>query len=166
MGVAVVVLLTLSAVWLTVADVTPARLPRSTAQRFEQGSTKAGRRPPGPPSLTCTDHFFPWLSVDPNGGVHLGWYDRRLRPRQPVDYSMTDTYGASFAPPNIVSPNVRLTSCTFSTDVTSACTSPFGDYNGGFATASKFYFAWGDGRNGDPDAFSGGICFAPSGCTP
>ncbi len=109
----------------------------------------------GFPSATCTDHFYPWLSIDPNDGVHLGWYDNRLR--APLRYDLTDTYAATFNIVGGVSPNIRLTSCTFSTNVQSTCQLVFGDYNGGYATIDRFHYAWGDGRNGDPDAFSGGL---------
>ena len=88
-------------------------------------------------------------------GVHLGWYDNRLR--APLRYDLTDTYAATFNIVGGVSPNIRLTSCTFSTNVQSTCQLVFGDYNGGYATIDRFHYAWGDGRNGDPDAFSGGL---------
>ena len=110
----------------------------------------------GHPSLTCTDHFFPWLSVDPNGGVHLGWYDRRLR-SPPGRYDLTDVFAATFTVAGGISTNVRLTSCSFSTNVQANCQPGFGDYNGGYATANRFHYAWGDGRNGDPDSYTGGL---------
>jgi len=107
----------------------------------------------GNPSDTLTHHWFPWLSVNPNGVVYLGWYDRRLRGT--TDH-LTDVFAASFTVAAGVSPNKRLTDQSFSMAVPYRMGPNFGDYNGGYATSTTFHYGWGDGRLGDPDAFSGG----------
>jgi len=112
-----------------------------------------------PMLMIVLDQLHLWVSVGPNGTVYLGWYDRRLRAVNCTNdcESRTDTFAASFTVAGGVSPNKRLTSCSFSMNVLSNCNPNFGDYNGGHATADRFYYGWGDGRNGDSDGFSGGL---------
>ncbi|MBO0799007.1 MAG: exo-alpha-sialidase [Blastocatellia bacterium] len=108
----------------------------------------------GDPSATGTAHWFPWLAVDPSGTVNVIFYDRRLSGSQP---DLTDVFAAQFTVSGGLQPNQRITNLSFSMNVPSACTPNFGDYNGAAAGAANIYAIWGDGREGNPDTYAGGL---------
>jgi len=116
---------------------------------------------PQPPSTTGTDRWFSWPSVDARGVVHIGWYDRRLRPMPPGNQTLTDTFATQFRVGTAPSANVRLTSQSYPMNVPSRCTPNFGDYNGSAVGPTRFHFLYGDGRLGNPDTFVAGVIASP-----
>lgn len=111
-----------------------------------------------PPSVTQTDRWFSWVVVDPRGVVHVAWYDRRLRGSR---QDLTDVFSTKFNVDKGRSANIRLTNQSFSMNVPSRCTPNFGDYNGAAASSARYYFLYGDGREGNPDAYVAGFISSP-----
>jgi hypothetical protein len=101
------------------------------------------------------DQFMPWIAVDPKGGVHVAWMDRRNDPTNrllDVYYAYSDDGGLDFHP------NVRLTEGSFDGDLGFHQTgAPFiGDYMGITATRDAAYVVWPDTRHtGEPTRATG-----------
>lgn len=92
------------------------------------------------------DQFLPWIDVDPEGGVHIAFYDRRNDPENrllDVYYAYSDTGGESFYP------TVRVTETNFDGDLgIHQNGSPFiGDYIGLDASPELVYITWSDTRH-------------------
>ena len=83
--------------------------------------------------------FFSWLSVDPNGVVHIIWGDMRRAPGN-IAY---DVFYATFTPEEGVSPNIMVTDYpTFS-----LYWGFIGDYFNVVATGENVHAVWTDGRS-------------------
>jgi len=101
------------------------------------------------------DQFVPWVSVDPKGGVHVAWLDRRNDPGNrllDVYYAYSDDGGEHFHP------NVRVTERSFDGDLGHHQTGvPFiGDYIGLSAGNASAVVFWSDTRHtGEPTRLAG-----------
>ncbi|MFO1533794.1 MAG: hypothetical protein ABR562_08925 [Thermoplasmatota archaeon] len=94
------------------------------------------------------DQFVPWVSVDPKGGVHVAWLDRRNDPSNrllDVYYAYSDDGGERFHR------NVRVTERSFDGDLGHHQGGfPFiGDYIGLATSASSAVVFWADTRHAD-----------------
>ncbi|MBW3582663.1 MAG: hypothetical protein KY455_06145 [Euryarchaeota archaeon] len=92
------------------------------------------------------DQFMPWIDVDPEGGVHIAWYDRRNDAENrllDVYYAYSDTCGDGFHP------NVRLTETNFDGDLAhhQSGSTFIGDYIGVDTTATSAHIIWADTRH-------------------
>ncbi len=103
--------------------------------------------------------WFPWVTIDESGIVHVVWYDRR------VDGSSVDVYttrsldgGATFEP------NARVTAQGFAHVAPWDVALNFmGDYNGIAATAGYAYPCYQDAREGNQDVYVSRIPVGPVG---
>ncbi len=106
------------------------------------------------------DQFMPWIDVDPDGGVHVTWYDRRNDPDNrllDVYYAYSDAGGDSFYP------NLRVTETNFDGDLAHHQNGgPFiGDYIGVDATRHSAHIIWADTRHtGEPGRLAGSDVYA------
>ncbi len=96
---------------------------------------------------TKGDQYVPWIDVDPQGGVHVAWYDRRNSPDNrllDVYYAYSDNGGESFHR------NVRVTETSFDGDLGHHQTgAPFiGDYIGLDSSKESVTIFWADTRHG------------------
>jgi hypothetical protein len=94
------------------------------------------------------DQFVPWIEVDPHGGVHVAWMDRRNDPQNrllDVYYAYSSDGGASFQP------NVRVTERSFDGDHGHHQGGfPFiGDYIGLSVSDKSAVVFWADTRHSD-----------------
>lgn len=92
------------------------------------------------------DQYMPWIDVDPQGGVHVAWYDRRNSPENrllDVYYAFSADGGMTFGP------NVRVTETTFDGDLGHHQSgAPFiGDYIGLDTSAVSATVFWADTRH-------------------
>jgi len=99
------------------------------------------------------DDFLPEVTVDGFGRVFVGYYDWRDSPLicgggSNVYLYRSDNGGASWVRGGPMSDVTTNWNDTYSTLIPNQ-----GDYIGLFARDSTVYVAWGDGRNGDPDAY-------------
>lgn len=94
--------------------------------------------------------FFPAVSVDPNGNVNVGFYDRRDDPadRQVAYYlARSSDGGVTFQP------NVNIADVTFNPN-TYGDGFFIGDYTGVAASDRNVHALWADGRNNTNDTFT------------
>jgi hypothetical protein len=94
------------------------------------------------------DQIMPWIAVDPRGGVHVAWADRRNDPENrllDIYYAYSADGGATFAP------NVRVSERSFDGDLGHHQSGgPFiGDYIGLSATEVSAVVFWADTRHAD-----------------
>lgn len=104
------------------------------------------------------DQFFPWVSVDKSGGIHVIWFDNRNDPSNTlIETWELITKSLSFAPANfdISTASWNPNNAFFSSG------SFIGDYNGLDAVTKNLdYPVWTDGRNspgpplGEADIFT------------
>ncbi|HEX9765207.1 MAG TPA: hypothetical protein VGA36_00485, partial [Nitriliruptorales bacterium] len=92
------------------------------------------------------DQVMPWIDVDPSGGVHVVWYDRRNDPTNrllDVYYAYSADCGQTFLP------NVRVTERAFDGDLGHHQSGdPFiGDYIGLDTTDVSAHILWADTRH-------------------
>lgn len=95
--------------------------------------------------------FYPAIAVDNSGNVGVLFFDRRNDPGT----AWTDVYFAR-STDGLVSfeENIKVTDVTSNWSATTSDGVPnFGDFIGLASQGRTFYAAWGDGRNGDPDAY-------------
>lgn len=106
------------------------------------------------------DQLMPWIDVDPEGGVHVVWYDRRNDPDNrllDVYYAHSDDCGASFYP------NVRVSEVNVDGDLAHHQSgAPFiGDYIGLDTTPTSAHIMWADTRHtGEPGREAGSDVYA------
>ncbi|HLF16034.1 MAG TPA: sialidase family protein [Candidatus Thermoplasmatota archaeon] len=96
--------------------------------------------------VAAGDQYIPWIDVDPLGGVHVVWYDRRNDPTNElldVYYAYSGDGGATFHP------NVRVSETNFNGDLGHHQGGfPFiGDYIGVDADAYAAHLIWSDTRH-------------------
>ncbi|MFQ6105293.1 MAG: FG-GAP-like repeat-containing protein [Candidatus Glassbacteria bacterium] len=94
--------------------------------------------------------FWPWVSVDDRGHVHVTWYDRRLDPSNILTdlyYTTSKDGGETFEP------NTRVTDESSSWFVECDATPNFGDYINNTADGHFVHAVWADGRLGTPDVY-------------
>jgi hypothetical protein len=91
---------------------------------------------------TKNAQFFPWVSVDPRGVVHIIWGDRRL---DPVDFGY-DVYYANSTDGVSFSRNVRVTDYT--NNILFGIPFFIGDYFNVVATSNNVHVVWTDTRRG------------------
>ncbi len=109
---------------------------------------------------TKGDQFVPWLDVDPSGGIHVAWYDRRNSPDNrllDVYYAYSDDGGASFHA------NVRITEQPFDGDLGHHQSgAPFiGDYIGLDTSTQSATIFWADTRHtGETGRLTGSDVYA------
>jgi len=84
--------------------------------------------------------MMPMLTVDPGGGIHIAFYDRRTG-NWDIRYSRSIDKGLSFEP------NLRVSDASFYGEYF------MGDYMGIRADTNYVYVTWSDGRNGNQDIF-------------
>jgi len=109
----------------------------SSMQNASHGATGA----PAP-----NDQFFPWISVDQSGGIHLIWYDNRNDPGN----TLIETFELYTTALNVAAaPNVNISTAAWNPNLAFFASGSFiGDYNGLDAVdASMEYPVWTDGRN-------------------
>ncbi|MEQ8764333.1 MAG: sialidase family protein [Planctomycetota bacterium] len=105
---------------------------------------------------TSRSQWFPWLDVDPNGNVNIGFYDRRedVNDRRIGFWvARSSDGGVSFQP------NVRVAEQTFDPS-TYPNGSLIGDYNGLAASDRTVHAMWADGRNATNDTFTSRVQLA------
>lgn len=105
------------------------------------------------------DQLMPWIDVDPNGGVHVVWYDKRNDPDNvlmDLYYGYSDDCGETFR-------NQRITETNFDGDLGHHQNgSPFiGDYIGVDTTAESAHLIWADTRHSCPSGSSFAECPPP-----
>jgi hypothetical protein len=100
--------------------------------------------------VDTNSQFDPWIAVDSNGNVNVGFYDRRKDPNDTrINYyvSRSSDGGATFQP------NVKVSDKGFNPN-----NYPqggfIGDYTGICASDRTIHPIWTDGRNGDNDIFT------------
>jgi hypothetical protein len=107
---------------------------------------------------TANSQFFPWVAVDPNGNVNVGWLDRR---EDPNNVSYKYYVGRSSDGGQTFQPNVRVAG--MKTNANQYSQGGFiGDYTGLAASDRALHPVWTDGRNGDNDVYTSKIrlsCF-------
>ncbi len=93
--------------------------------------------------------WFPWVTIDETGIVHVTWYDRRH------DGSDIDVYYARSLDGGITyEANIRVTAASFTPVLPwDANTNFIGDYNGIAATASAAFPFYQDSREGNQDVY-------------
>jgi hypothetical protein len=99
---------------------------------------------------TATSQWFPWLDVDENGNVNIGFYDRRMDPNdRHISYwvARSSDGGASFER------NVRVADQTFDPN-TYPDGNFIGEYTGLAASDRTVHALWSDGRNATNDTFT------------
>lgn len=99
---------------------------------------------------TATSQWSPWLDVDANGNVIVGFCDRR---EDPNDRSIGFTIARSADGGATFQPNVRVADQSFDPN-TYANGNFIGDYNGLAASDRTIHPLWTDGRNATNDAFT------------
>jgi hypothetical protein len=90
------------------------------------------------------DQFFPWMDVDPQGGLHAIWFDNRRSPanvRIETWQGSAGIDGASWKNHDISTEMWNPNKSFFSSGAF------FGDYNGFAAGGDVMYPLWTDGRN-------------------
>lgn len=94
------------------------------------------------------DQLMPWIDVDPDGGVHAVWYDKRNDP----DNVLTDVYYAYSPDCGESWNNIRVTEVNSDGDRAHHQNGrPFiGDYIGVDATAESAHIIWADTRHSCP----------------
>ena len=95
--------------------------------------------------VLTVDRFNQWLTVDPNGVVHVAYYDTRNSPdRKEVDfyYTFSPDGGVTWNPPQRVSGET-------SANLTDG--QEWGDYNGISVLNEKILTVWTDNRDGPPN---------------
>jgi hypothetical protein len=104
------------------------------------------------------DQFFPWVSVDKSGGIHVIWFDNRNDPGNTlIETWELITKTLSFAPANF-----DISTASWNPNNAFFASGSFiGDYNGLDAVAKNLdYPVWTDGRNspgpplGEADIFT------------
>jgi len=106
------------------------------------------------------DQYVPWVDVDPQGGVHVAWYDRRNSPDNrllDVYYAYSSDGGESFHP------NIRVTEAPFDGDLGHHQSgAPFiGDYIGLDTSKESVPIFWSDTRHsGEPGRLAGSDVYA------
>lgn len=102
------------------------------------------------------DHFLPGLRLaGANGNLVVGWYERASGSTAETSY-----VAAVSLSPTATSPSKEVTITTASSNwlgVTSNLVPNFGDYTDVYVVVSSqvtAYFAWSDGRSGDPQPFN------------
>jgi hypothetical protein len=96
-------------------------------------------------------HFLPSLTVERDGTICTGWYDRRL---WGPDSALTDYFGECRPNPSRQEPDFRITTGPSDWTDTSTMTVPnFGDYTDASSLGDTAYYAWSDGRIGVPQPF-------------
>lgn len=103
---------------------------------------------------TSNDQFFQWVSVSPDGQIHIVFGDRR---DDPGDF-LYHTYYASSSDSGVsFEPNVKVTSVASDPDINFSGTF-IGDYFN--VTSASIHATWTDTRNGHQDIYSsvGGAC--------
>ncbi|MDX1611463.1 MAG: sialidase family protein [Candidatus Thermoplasmatota archaeon] len=104
-----------------------------------------------------SDQLMPWIDVDPEGGVHAVWYDKR----HDADNRLMDVYYGYSADCGETWTNLRVTETSFDGDLAHHQNgSPFiGDYIGVDTTAESAHIIWADTRHSCPT--DAGTCEAP-----
>lgn len=99
--------------------------------------------------------LYPWAAVDPDGNLHVTYYDASADPECPLfhyAHSVSGDGGATFHATGPVS------SVGFSVFQGSTCgneeTHSFGDYTGAAASTAGVYAAWADGRDEETSVFA------------
>jgi hypothetical protein len=95
--------------------------------------------------VLTVDRYNQWITVDPNGVVHVAFYDTRNSPdRTKVDfyYAFSADGGVTWNPPQRVS---GVTSANLTDG------QEWGDYNGISVLNEKILTVWTDNRNGPPN---------------
>lgn len=131
-------------------------------QSFSLGSLTAVQSTPVKLNNDGTSalHFLPAVRcADSNGRLSVSWYDRRLNPSS----ALTDVFAALGVDPRTTSTpsNSRVTDVSSNWLAVSSDIVPnFGDYTDNYVVrgtgkhaSNIFYFAWSDGRLGDPQPF-------------
>ena len=131
-------------------------------QSFNLGSLSAIQSAPVKLNNDGTSalHFLPAVRyADSNGRLSVSWYDRRLNPNS----ATTDVFAALGVDPRTTSTpaNSRVTDVSSNWLAVSSDIVPnFGDYTDNYVvrstgkhTSNISYFAWSDGRLGDPQPF-------------
>ncbi len=99
---------------------------------------------------TLRSQWFPWMDVDVNGNVNIGFYDRRADVSdRNIGFwvARSSDGGVSFQP------NVRVADQTFDPN-TYPNGNLLGDYNGLAASDRTIHAMWADGRNATNDSFT------------
>jgi len=90
------------------------------------------------------DQFFPWMDVDPEGGLHAIWFDNRQAPANVAIKTWQGSAGidgTTWKNHNISTESWNPNQSFFSSGAF------FGDYNGFAAGNDVMYPLWTDGRN-------------------
>lgn len=93
--------------------------------------------------------FFPWMSVDPNGTIHIVFYDNRRGDGSLLNlfYAQSTDGGTSFGA------NEQVTDRSFDPNIQFKG-GFIGDYNGVTATEDTVHPLWTDTRDGNQDVFT------------
>jgi hypothetical protein len=108
----------------------------SSMQNASHGATAAG---------APNDQFFPWISVDQGGGIHIIWFDNRNDPGN----TLIETFELYNTALSMAVSNTDISDAAWNPNLSFFATGSFiGDYNGLDAvTSSVEYPIWTDGRN-------------------
>jgi hypothetical protein len=100
--------------------------------------------------VATNSQFSPWVDVDVNGNVNVGFYDRR---NDANDTKMRYYVSRSSDGGNTFLPNVRVSDKTFNPNKYNQG-GFLGDYTGLAASDRTIHPIWTDGRNGDNDVYT------------
>ncbi len=91
------------------------------------------------------DQFFPWVSVDPQGGIHVIWFDNRNDPGN----TLIETFELFTGTLSFAAPNTDISTASWNPNNSFFSSGSFiGDYNGLDAVDNAIeYPVWTDGRN-------------------
>ncbi|PSG98022.1 hypothetical protein BRD56_02350 [Thermoplasmatales archaeon SW_10_69_26] len=97
--------------------------------------------------------FYPWATVDPDGNLHVTWYDARHNPQEPTfayHHALAEGPALNFTPTGPVS---NETFTPFAGDEQGNGTVTLGDYTGVAASEAGVFPAWADARENRAQVF-------------
>jgi hypothetical protein len=132
--------------WVTFADNRNGTSTDTNTDVFVVRSNDGGQTWTDQQQVTTSrdDQWFPWLSVAPNGGVWITYFDRQYTPPKMIDTSLSGLAGAGWV-------HRRVSEVSWNPDLAFRLGSFIGDYNALDTTNRKAYPFWTDARFAEPN---------------